>query len=320
MQSARAFLSHPSFSRLLALAVLTLLAIAMNANAHGISEADQQAMIDGGNLRYLWLGAIHMLTGYDHLLFLFGVIFYLTHFKDVLKFVTVFTLGHSITLIAATYAGITANYYLVDAVIALSVCYKAFDNLDGFKRFLGFNPPNLLSLIFAFGLIHGFGLSTRLQQLPLPEHGLIWRILSFNLGVELGQVAALAVLVFVLAGLRKTASFKTWGTVANALLFLAGVGLFFFQMTGFLLGRFHHDHHDDHKPAAHQEAPHRHEGAEAPHAHTPEGHSRSTDTGLANDTDVIADSARESQEKPATKPTQRPKHSHSHGEGPRHTH
>jgi HupE / UreJ protein len=156
-----------------------------------------------------------MLTGYDHLLFLFGVIFYLTSIKDVFKFVTVFTIGHSITLIAATYLGITANYYLVDAVIALSVCYKALDNLGGFKRLLGFKPPNLLGVILVFGLIHGFGLSTRLQQLPMPDHGLIWRILSFNVGVEFGQVAALAVLVLLLAGLRKTAAFKTWGTMTT---------------------------------------------------------------------------------------------------------
>lgn len=237
---------------------LVVFAAAMTGHAHGISEADQQAMVDGGNLRYLWLGAVHMLTGYDHLLFLFGVIFYLTSLKDVFKFVTIFTIGHSITLIAATYLGITANYYLVDAVIALSVCYKAFDNLDGFKRLMGFNPPNLLGVILVFGLIHGFGLSTRLQQLPLPDHGLIWRILSFNVGVEFGQVAALAVLVLLLAGLRKTAAFKTWGTIVNGLLFLAGVGLFFFQMTGYFLG--HHDHHDDHETPTQQSAPHHHDG------------------------------------------------------------
>jgi hypothetical protein len=234
---------------------LLFMVFTTSSYGHGISEADQQAMMDGGNWHYLWLGAMHMVSGYDHLLFLFGVVFYLSHLKDIFKFVTAFTVGHSITLIAATFLGITANYYLVDAIIALTVCYKAFDNLEGFNRWLGINPPHLLLMVLIFGLIHGFGLSTRLQELPLPEHGLIWRILSFNLGVELGQVAALAFLVLVLAGWRKAPSFKQWGTVTNGALFLAGVGLFFFQLVGFFAGRIHHDHqHEQHHDAQHQES------------------------------------------------------------------
>jgi len=128
------------------------------ALAHGIFASDQHAMLHGGNLRYVWLGAKHMLTGYDHLLFIFGVIFFLTGFRDIVKYITAFTLGHSITLIFATIFSISANYFLIDAVIALSVCYKGFDNLDGFKKFLGYRSPNLLLIIFGFGLVHGFGL------------------------------------------------------------------------------------------------------------------------------------------------------------------
>jgi HupE / UreJ protein len=291
-KTARAF--SPLY-RIVPVVVCVLFVAVMNAHAHGISEADQQAMVEGGLLRYLWLGAVHMITGYDHLLFLLGVIFYLTSLKDVFKYVTIFTLGHSITLIAATYAGITANFYLVDAVIALSVCYKAFDNLDGFHRFLKFKSPNLLAMIWIFGLIHGFGLSTRLQQLPLPEHGLLWRILSFNLGVELGQVAALAILVTVLAQWRKTASFQGWGTVVNALLFLAGLGLFAFQLTGYLHGQPHHGH--DEKPASHHDAPPSHLGAPA-----------------------LADTTTEFRVVPAEKPKPEAKHSHSHDNGHEHTH
>ena len=115
-----------------------------NSLAHGISPEARQAMIDGGYLRYIMLGAEHMITGYDHLLFLFGVIFFLTSFKDIVKFISIFTLGHSITLIFATFLGITANYWLIDAVIALSVCYKGFDNNNGFKDYFGFKKaPNL---------------------------------------------------------------------------------------------------------------------------------------------------------------------------------
>jgi hypothetical protein len=159
------------------------------AVAHGISEEAKQRMIDGGNFEYMRLGAEHMLTGYDHLLFLFGVMFFLTRFVDIVKFVTAFTLGHTITLILATYLQITANFYLIDAFIALTVAYKGFENLDGFRKYLNSASPNLLWMVFAFGLVHGFGLSTRLQQLPVAESGnLLMHILSFNLGVEIGQV------------------------------------------------------------------------------------------------------------------------------------
>lgn len=213
--------------------VLLLLIIPVVALAHGISEADKQAMLAGGNLRYVWLGATHMLTGYDHLLFIFGVIFFLTGFRDIVKYITAFTLGHSITLIFATVFGISANYFLVDAVIALSVCYKGFDNLDGFKKFLGQPSPNLLLVIFGFGLVHGFGLSTRLQQLPLGESGLIMRILSFNFGVEIGQVVALAIMLLIISGWRKTSSFIQFSTVSNSALIAAGAFLFMMQLHGF---------------------------------------------------------------------------------------
>ena len=145
-----------------------LLLAAASALAHGMSEADQQAMLDGGYLQYLWLGATHMLTGYDHLLFVFGIVFFLTTFMDVVKYITAFTVGHSITLISATLMGVTANYYLIDAVIALSVCYIGFENTGGFRKYFE-KSPNLLLAVFLFGFIHGFGLSTRLQQLPLGD-------------------------------------------------------------------------------------------------------------------------------------------------------
>lgn len=201
--------------------------------AHGISAADQASMISGGHLQFIKLGATHMLTGYDHLLFLLGVVFFLDNFRDITKFITAFTVGHCITLIFATFMGISANYYLIDAAIALTVVYKGFDNLGGFQKFFKIDSPNLVVLVFIFGLVHGFGLSTRLQQLPMGESGLLLKILSFNLGVELGQIAALVVMLFVLKTWRKRDSFSRFSTATNIALVIAGLLLFSYQMSGF---------------------------------------------------------------------------------------
>jgi hypothetical protein len=215
---------------------MAILLLGTEVFAHGISESDMKAMLDGGNLRYIWLGATHMLSGYDHLLFLFGVIFFLTNTRDIIIFVSVFTLGHSITLIFATFMGITANYYLVDAVIALSVIYKAFDNNKGFQNYLGVKSPNLLLMILIFGLIHGFGLSTRLQQLPLgePSFEMLIRIISFNIGVEIGQILALAVMLVILTQWRKAVSFAKFSKITNDALMFAGFMLLLMQLHGYL--------------------------------------------------------------------------------------
>lgn len=206
-------------------------------------------------MEYIELGASHMLTGYDHLLFLFVVIFFLTRFNDIIKFITAFTIGHSITLIFATLYGIQANYFLIDAVIALTVCYKAFENLDGFKRFLNSHSPNLTWMVFGFGLIHGFGLSTRLQQLPLGDDGIVLNIIAFNVGVEVGQVIALAVMLVLLSGWRKSESFLRFSHASNVALMLVGGLLLLMQLHGyqhsvysddFPLNRDDHSHvHED---------------------------------------------------------------------------
>ena len=196
---------------------------------------------EGGNLAYIWLGAKHMVTGYDHLLFIFGVIFFLTRFVDIVKFISAFTIGHSITLTLGTFMGVKVNYHVIDAIIALTVCYKALENIDGFRRYFNVTTPNLLYAVFGFGLIHGLGLATRLQQVPLPEEGLIWRILSFNLGVELGQVAALAVMLVFLSIWRHRQSFATFSIIANKGLIAAGILLFLMQLHGYV----HTKHPDD---------------------------------------------------------------------------
>lgn len=167
---------------------------------------------------------------------MFGVIFFLTSFRDIARFVTAFTIGHCITLVFATFLKISWNYYLVDAVIALTVMYKAFDNLGGFQRHLGMKSPNLLGAVFLFGLIHGFGLSTRLQQLPLGDDNasILGRILSFNLGVELGQIAALSAMLVALHLWRATPSFQRFSRAANVVLMFVGALLLLMQLHGYL--------------------------------------------------------------------------------------
>ncbi len=232
--------------------------ISTSVLGHGIS-AEYQSMVSAGPMAYLKLGAIHMLTGYDHLLFLFGVMFFLTRYKDIFILITAFTVGHSITLIFATIYQIQANYYLIDAVIALTVCYKAFENLEGFKKLLQINSPNLLLMVFIFGLIHGFGLSTRLQQLPLGEDNLIIRILAFNVGVEAGQIIALSIMLFFLTLWRKHSSFKHFELTANWGLMLAGALLMLMQLHAYEHTRNPYkfplnedEHHHAHEEIEHQ--------------------------------------------------------------------
>lgn len=223
------------------MAFLFLMVPAGAALAHGVPPEDIAALQSGGNLAYVWLGAKHMVTGYDHLLFIFGVIFFLTKFRDVVKFITAFTIGHSITLMFGTLAGIHVNYFLIDAVIALTVCYKALENIDGFRRYFNVGTPSLTAAVFVFGLIHGLGLATRLQQMPLPPTGLVTKILSFNLGVELGQIAALSVMIVLLAAWRRRASFAQFSVLANKLLVAIGLLLFLMQLHGYS----HNQHPDD---------------------------------------------------------------------------
>ena len=212
--------------------LLSLVFLSSFAYAHGMSEEEKQSILQGGNLQYLKIGATHMLTGYDHLLFVFGIVFFLTTFLDVVKYITAFTIGHSITLITATLMGVTVNYFLIDAVIALSVCYIGYENLGGFKKLFE-KRLNMIWAVFIFGLIHGLGLSTRLQQLPLGDEGIVWRILSFNLGIELGQIAALCVMIALLFKWRRTPSFLKISNASNNALIYAGTFLFLFQMHGY---------------------------------------------------------------------------------------
>lgn len=246
--------------------LLTISALAGSAAlAHGISEEAKRRMIDGGNIEYLRLGAEHMLTGYDHLLFLFGVMFFLKRAIDIIKFVSAFTLGHTITLVFATYMQISANYYLVDAFIAVTVAYKGFENLDGFNKYLNVKSPNLLTMVLLFGLIHGFGLSTRLQQLPVDEGGdRLMHILFFNGGVEIGQIAALAIMWGILRAWQGREHFPVIGKLANSGLIAAGALLFVMQMHSYM-----HTSYADSFPISRDDHAHAHADMES-HAHHPD--------------------------------------------------
>jgi len=215
---------------------LLLLLLPDTLLAHGVSPSDQATLNGGGLVAYILVGAKHMVTGYDHLLFLVGVIFFLTDFKDIVKFITAFTIGHSITLLSATMLSIQANEHLIDAVIALSVLYKGFENHGGFPKVFNTQSPNLLGMVGIFGLIHGFGLSTRLQSFDMGEGALFSKILCFNIGVELGQIVALIPIVFLIQLWRNKDSYDVFHSITNWGLVVAGVGLFFFQLYAFFLG------------------------------------------------------------------------------------
>lgn len=208
--------------------LLALLPVALRA--HGIGSSDQHLLSEGGLLAYVYVGAKHMVTGYDHLLFLVGVVFYLRGYRDIIRFITAFTVGHSITLMGATYLGVTADEHLIDGLIAVSVLYKGFENLGGFKRIFHTTSPNLLRMVFLFGLIHGFGLSTRLQSLPLGVEQFLAKIVCFNIGVEIGQVLALVPILFVISLWKGKAGYTTFYTVVNWGLMVAGVALLLFQI------------------------------------------------------------------------------------------
>jgi len=206
------------------------------ASAHNVSKRDASFVQSTRGVAigpFLYLGAKHMLTGYDHLLFLVGVIFFLYRPKDIVQYVSLFTLGHSTTLLLGVLTGVRANSYLIDAVIALSVVYKAFDNMDGFRRFLGFEPNAKLA-VFIFGLFHGFGLATKLQELVLSRNGLVINILSFNVGVEIGQVLALSIVLIGLSYWRMHKNFLRYALATNTALMAGGFILLGYQITGYL--------------------------------------------------------------------------------------
>jgi hypothetical protein len=228
-------------STLIAIAALVVLSflLPVDLSAHNVSKRDA-AFVESNQgaavAPFVYLGAKHMVTGYDHLLFLVGVIFFLYKLKDVVQYVSLFTIGHSTTLLLGVLYGLHANSYIVDAIIGFSVVYKAFDNMDGFKRVLGFQPNTKIAVL-VFGLFHGFGLATKLQEFALSPKGLVANIVSFNVGVEVGQVLALTAVFLVLMYWRTRPGFLRHAFATNTLLMVGGFLLVGYQLTGYVVAQ-----------------------------------------------------------------------------------
>lgn len=205
--------------------------------AHGVSRRDALFVqsINGPAVGpFLYLGAKHMVTGYDHLMFLVGVVFFLYRLKDVVQYVSLFTIGHSMTLLAGVLGGIHANAYIIDAIIGVSVVYKAFENMGGFDRLLGFRLNTRLA-VMTFGLFHGFGLATKLQEFTISRNGLLTNIVSFNVGVEIGQALALTAVLIAICYWRRHSGFLRHSFATNTVLMTGGFILVGYQLSGYLL-------------------------------------------------------------------------------------
>lgn len=232
-------MNHPSHGRWAARLAAPALLIALPgaALAHGVAVGDAGYIQDVSGflpIPFAYLGAKHMVTGYDHLLFLFGVIFFLYRLRDVGLYVTLFAVGHSVTLLYGVLSGTHVNPFLVDAVIGVSVVYKALDNLGAFRRWFGVQPDTRAA-VFGFGLIHGFGLATKLQDFALPRAGLAPRIVAFNAGVEIGQLLALAAILIAMAHWRRSEAFTRQAFAANVVVMTCGFVLVGYQLAGYFV-------------------------------------------------------------------------------------
>ncbi|RWQ87123.1 MAG: HupE/UreJ family protein [Mesorhizobium sp.] len=224
-----------AFSMLITLLILPLLGGA--AFAHAVAEGDKGYIqeITGINLLpFIYLGAKHMVTGYDHILFLFGVIFFLYRMKHIGIYVSLFALGHSTTMLLGVYFNVGINSYIIDAIIGLSVVYKALDNMGAFQRWLGFQPNTKIATLI-FGFFHGFGLSTKIIEYDISPDGLVPNLLAFNVGVEIGQLLALAAILIVMGYWRRTDNFWRHAYTANTIMMTAGFVLIGYQLTGWVV-------------------------------------------------------------------------------------
>ena len=229
--------STPKLLAAVLLAFCLLFVVAYDAGAHGVSTRDGkfvQSNQGAAIAPFMYLGAKHMVTGYDHLLFLVGVIFFLYRLKDIFLYVSLFTIGHSLTLLVGVLGGVHANPYIIDAIIGLSVVYKGFENIGGFQRFLGFQP-NMRLAVLIFGFFHGFGLATKLQEFTLAQNGLVANIVSFNVGVEIGQFLALTAVLIGLSYWRTRSGYLRHAFATNTALMAGGFILMGYQLAGYFM-------------------------------------------------------------------------------------
>ena len=216
--------------------VLVLIALATSAAAHAVTVGDSgyiQEIFGPHIISFIYLGAKHMITGYDHILFLLGVVFFLYHMKDVAIYVSIFAVGHSVTMIVGVWFGWGINAYIIDAIIGLSVVYKALDNLGLYQKWLGFQP-NTKAATLIFGLFHGTGLASKILEYQLSDDGLFANLLAFNVGVEVGQLLALFVILIVMGYWRARPNFMRQASVANIVMVFLGVLLTYQQIAGYI--------------------------------------------------------------------------------------
>lgn len=221
----------------LCILILVYLLLSSFAMAHGVAQGDQGYIqeISGTNIiPFIYLGAKHMVTGYDHLLFLIGIIFFLYRLSEIAIYVSLFAIGHSSTLLLGVYFDIPANAYLIDAIIGLSVVYKALDNMGAYQRWFGFQP-NTKAATLIFGFFHGFGLATKIQDFEISSDGLLANLIAFNIGVEIGQLLALAAILILMGYWRRQSFFLKQAYSANVILMSAGFMLMGLQLTGYFL-------------------------------------------------------------------------------------
>ena len=204
--------------------------------AHGVSAADRAFLESGGLSAFVYLGAKHMVTGYDHILFLLGVVFFLYRAKHVALYVSLFALGHSTTMLLGVYFHVGINSYLIDAIIGLSVVYKALDNLGAYQRWFGFQPNTKVATL-VFGFFHGFGLSTKIIEYDISPDGLVPNLLAFNVGVEIGQLLALTAILIAMGFWRRTMGFWRHAYTANVVIMTAGFVLIGYQLTGYFVSK-----------------------------------------------------------------------------------
>jgi hypothetical protein len=217
--------------------IIMLFILAIDISAHGVTDGDKGFIQESSGqmiIAFIYLGAKHMVTGYDHLLFLFGVIFFLYRLKDISIYVTLFAVGHSITLLSGVLVNISINAYLIDAIIGFSIVYKALDNMGAYQRWFGFQPNTKIAT-HVFGLIHGFGLATKILEYNMSSDGLIANLLAFNVGVELGQILGLTIIFIVISYWRRFGSFIQHAYRANVALMVGGFIFVGYQLTAFFI-------------------------------------------------------------------------------------
>ena len=237
-------LTDSSISRVRSHSIFTLLAVGIafllmpaEALAHGVASGDKgyiQEIVGVHLIPFAYLGAKHMVTGYDHLLFLLGIIFFLYRLKDIGVYVTLFAVGHSTTLLFGVLTGVSVSSFLIDAIIGLSVVYKALDNLGAFQRWFGFQP-NTKAATLIFGLFHGFGLATKILDFEVSPDGLVPNLIAFNVGVEIGQLLALSAILIAMGYWRRTSSFGRHAYTTNVIVMSAGFLLMGYQLAGYFI-------------------------------------------------------------------------------------